>query len=133
MRDAHGVRDDSGDVMPSKPPRTCSTPGCPGLTTRGKCEVCRENSGQNRGHNWQDDRVRGSRIARGYDKDWLTLRKRKAIANPLCEACERQGRVTVMQEVHHKIPFRGLNDPLRLDWNNLESLCRACHAGNAGA
>ena len=113
--------------MPVKPLRVCPTPGCPGLTKGGRCDECREKSGQNQRHNWQDDKVRGSRLARGYDQDWLKLRERKAIINPLCEECLRQGKITVMQQVHHIIPFKGRHDPLRLDWNNLESLCRACH------
>jgi hypothetical protein len=32
-----------------------------------------------------------------------------------------------MKEVNHKIPFDGIDDPLRLDWGNLESLCLSCH------
>ena len=119
--------------MPAKPLMACCTPGCPNLSRGGKCETCREQSGQNRGHNWQNDKVRGSRIERGYDKHWLKLRERKAIASPLCEECERQGRITAMQQVHHIIPFKGKHDPLRLAWHNLESLCRACHGMKTGA
>jgi 5-methylcytosine-specific restriction endonuclease McrA len=32
-----------------------------------------------------------------------------------------------MKEVNHKKPFDGIDDPLRLDWDNLESLCLPCH------
>jgi len=32
-----------------------------------------------------------------------------------------------MRDVDHKIPFRSLDDPRRLDSDNLQSLCAACH------
>ncbi len=114
--------------MPRKPLRPCNTPRCRGLTRDGSCEVCGARAGSCgwRGHN-------KTRTQRGYGNDWLRLRKRKLQANPLCEECERKaetsGRLTVAlaEQVHHKTPFNGVNDPLRLDWNNLEALCRACH------
>lgn len=110
--------------MPTKPLRTCSTPGCPNLTNGGRCDECKSKTGNG---GWQDDRTRGTRTERGYDNTWLRLRKRKLIASPLCEECEKSGRLTAAEEVHHKQPFHGKHDPLRLDWENLESLCRACH------
>lgn len=106
--------------MPGKPKRLCIQSGCSGLydpATR-TCNKCSK-KGENKRH--------GTRQERGYDERWIRLRKRKKAANPLCEKCERNGHTTLMDEVHHIVPFRGLGDPLRLDWDNLESLCKPCH------
>ena len=119
--------------MPSKPLTMCRTPGCRSLCKGGLCDACKAKSGTSGKTNWRDDKVRGTRTQRGYGYDWLRLRKRKLKANPFCEECERKAEAeglvsTVLaEEVHHKVPFKGINDPLRLDWDNLESLCRACH------
>lgn len=64
---------------------------------------------------------------RGYDRDWTELRERKITQDPLCEHCKKGGRVEPAAEVDHIIPFEGKEDPLRLDWDNLQSLCRTCH------
>jgi 5-methylcytosine-specific restriction endonuclease McrA len=32
-----------------------------------------------------------------------------------------------MRDVDHIIPFESIDDPRRLDWNNLQSLCARCH------
>jgi len=77
---------------------------------------------------WSDAQ-RGTRQERGYDKTWLRLRAAKLAEDPLCERCLAAGQTQEAHEVHHKIPFQGLDDPLRLDWDNLESLCRPCHRG----
>jgi 5-methylcytosine-specific restriction endonuclease McrA len=47
--------------------------------------------------------------------------------DPLCELCEEQDIVTAATQVHHRKAFHGLQDPLRLDWDNLQSLCEECH------
>lgn len=75
-------------------------------------------------HNWKP---RGTTKQRGYGADWEKVRDAYAAAHPLCERCESMGLVTVMQEVHHKQPFKGVADPLRLQWSNLMSVCGNCH------
>ena len=77
--------------------------------------------------NWRSDARRGTRQERGYDNLWLKLRAAKLAADPLCEDCLKQGRTQEAHEVHHIEAFEGLWDPLRLDWDNLASLCRPCH------
>lgn len=110
--------------MPSKPKRRCITPGCPGLWDGERCTVC----GRTRPKvGWRSDKIRGTRQQRGYDKAWLKLRACKLKQEPLCEECLRAGKTTVATEVHHRVPFRGRNDPLRLALHNLESLCKQCH------
>ena len=47
--------------------------------------------------------------------------------DPLCEECKRKGRVTLATDVDHIEPFDGVSDSRRLEWNNLQSLCRSCH------
>jgi len=107
--------------------KTCSTPGCSRLTTSGKCDECKKQQGDGH-HGWRSDKARGTRTQRGYGNDWLRLRKKKLQVNPACEECWRRGFVVAADEVHHKIAFSGTQDPLRMDWDNLESLCESCHS-----
>jgi len=68
------------------------------------------------------------RAARGYGNDWVAVRNRHLGANPRCVVCgatrSAGGRPL---EVDHIRPFRGLDDPLRLNPANLRTVCRACH------
>ncbi|MEW6047007.1 MAG: HNH endonuclease signature motif containing protein [Bacillota bacterium] len=50
----------------------------------------------------------------------------KRQADPLCELCLAEGRVTPAEMVHHKVPLREGGE--LLDMGNLVSVCRACHA-----
>ena len=109
--------------MPDKPYRPCPTPGCPGLWDGEKCTRC------DRKPTARNSRLRGSRHERGYGNDWDRLRDRYIKEHPLCEMCEATGYTILAEQVHHKIPFRGLKDPLRLDWDNLMSVCEDCHKG----
>jgi len=77
--------------------------------------------------NWKPDSERGTRQKRGYDLQWLRLRKEFLLRNPLCEICRRDGRRRLASQVDHIVPFVGLNDPLRLSINNLQALCLPCH------
>ena len=112
--------------MPSRTLTTCPTPGCPGLWDGERCTVC---SRKPQRHGWRDDRQRGNRHSRGYDAQWDKLQKAKLARSPLCERCLRKEppEATPAVCVHHKHGFDGLADPRRLDWNELESYCQACH------
>lgn len=49
----------------------------------------------------------------------------------LCERCYSKGIVAPAEIVHHKIPLTedNISDTnITLNWNNLEALCRKCHA-----
>lgn len=64
-------------------------------------------------------------------QEWRKLRNEYIKNNPLCAECLRQGKVTPAVDVHHhKSPFKTgeINWTLLLDYNNLESLCKKCHA-----
>lgn len=65
---------------------------------------------------------------RGYDRRWKRLRDEFIEQHPLCKHCEERGQVTMAKEIDHIIPFSDLSDPLRLCSDNLQSLCRRCHA-----
>jgi len=68
-----------------------------------------------------------SRHERGYDNDWVKLRNNHIAKNPLCAHHLKRRQVVEAKDVDHIIPFKSLDDPLRLDPDNLESLCRKCH------
>lgn len=70
---------------------------------------------------------RGSSSQRGYDSAWRKLRAWKINESPLCEICLRYNRTRIACDVDHIEPFKGKDDPLRLDSRNTQSLCRACH------
>lgn len=51
--------------------------------------------------------------------------------NGLCERCKREGRLTQGAIVHHKehLTPQNIDDPsISLSFDNLELLCRDCHA-----
>ena len=63
---------------------------------------------------------------------WKQLRAAKVAENPLCEECEKAGRVRVTDEVHHIVPLdfsmnRFQLEVIAYDWDNLMSLCVECH------
>lgn len=63
---------------------------------------------------------------------WQKLRARKLEASPLCEECERHGRIRAASEVHHITPVESVLDgqgmkALAYDWKNLMSVCKDCH------
>ncbi|UWP69737.1 HNH endonuclease [Subdoligranulum variabile] len=54
----------------------------------------------------------------------------------LCEQCLKTGLVKPGEIVHHKVHLTpdNINDPeVSLSWNNLELLCRDCHAKAHGS
>ena len=58
---------------------------------------------------------------KGYDSRWHTLRNAFLKLHPNC----RCGREAV--EVHHILPVRDYPE-LKYSWENLEALCKVCHA-----
>lgn len=80
-------------------------------------------------HNRRQGRApdnRPSAAKRGYDHKWQAFREQYIELHPLCVHCEREGRTTVAEHVHHvedlaKAPHR------KYDETNLEGLCRWCH------
>ena len=106
--------------MPKKPKRPCSYPGCPELTDDIYCES--HKSLINRNYNKYE---RDSASNKRYGRAWKRIRDRYIKAHPLCEECEKEGRLTPAEEVHHIIPLSkgGGNEN-----SNLMSLCKSCHS-----
>lgn len=55
----------------------------------------------------------------------------KSSKGGLCEECLKHGLYSPAVIVHHKIhlsPLNIYNPEVTLNWNNLEALCRDCHA-----
>ena len=105
--------------MPRKPKRPCSYPGCPELTGGSYCN--KHQSKMDKQYNkYQRDPDSNKR----YGRAWKRIRDRYVKAHPLCEECEKQGRLTPVEEVHHIKPLSkgGGNEA-----SNLMSLCGSCH------
>lgn len=63
---------------------------------------------------------------------WKRLRALKFANNPLCELCQKEGRTTPAEDIHHIVSFMTATDPgtryqLAYDYDNLMSLCKQCH------
>ena len=63
---------------------------------------------------------------------WRKIRIEKLKANPLCEECRRNDKLTLANEVHHITPVESVSgetsmERLMYDRKNLMSVCHACH------
>ena len=63
---------------------------------------------------------------------WRKLRAWKFALNPLCEMCEKEGKATPAEDIHHIVSFTGAESPekinaLAFDIDNLMSLCKRHH------
>jgi 5-methylcytosine-specific restriction protein A len=103
-----------------KPLKPCKHPGCRKLSQTGYCEEHQKVVEKNY-RNRQDEK-RGTATERGYTWNWHKVRNMKLSENPLCERCEKNGKITIAVLVHHRDrnPRNNLED-------NLESLCGMCH------
>jgi 5-methylcytosine-specific restriction endonuclease McrA len=59
---------------------------------------------------------------------WRGLRSSQLNRRPLCQPCEKAGRLEAASVVNHRIPHRG-DERLFFDAGNLESMCKVCHDG----
>src|SRR4051812_665902 len=57
---------------------------------------------------------------------WQKLRRIYLTHHPLCEMCEVNNKITVANQIHHKIPVRKDINKF-FDIQNLKSVCRECH------
>ena len=105
--------------MPRKPKRPCAHPGCPNLTDKTYCPEHEKAARQQ-----YDKYKRRPDVNKKYGRAWKRIRDRYAAEHPYCERCFEEGRLVLMEEVHHVIPVsRGGTH----DRSNLMSLCRSCH------
>ena len=89
---------------------------CGGIVRDNVCNRC---GPKKRGH-------RKSRHQRGYGNDWERLSKRTKREFPLCVPCWQIGRVTPAGSTHHIVKIRDAPE-LRLDRDNLLTVCESCH------
>lgn len=103
--------------MPYKSTRHCAVPGCPGYAENGP--YCAE-------HRRESNKViRDPAVKKRYGYRWEKLRAAYLAQHPLCEECQRAGRLTTATEVHHVVPVvQGGSD----DEGNLMALCKKCHS-----
>jgi len=64
---------------------------------------------------------------------WKRIRQLKFMENPICEVCEGKGIATPAEDIHHIVSFVGIKNEavkyeLAYDYENLLSVCRACHS-----
>ena len=106
--------------MPRKPKRPCSYPGCPKLTDGRFCEEHQKLENQR-----YEKYDRDPAAKRRYGRAWKRIRDRYMNAHPLCDRCQREGRLVKAEQVHHIKPLAEGGDHSE---NNLMSLCSSCHA-----
>lgn len=58
------------------------------------------------------------------------LRAYKLANDPVCEICEREGRITPATEVDHRLP-REQRPDLAMSYKNLQSICFDCHVSKS--
>lgn len=106
--------------MPYRPKRPCSHPGCPKLTDGRFCEEHAKEEAR-RYERYDRDPV----VKKRYNRSWKRIRDSYIALHPLCEQCERNGRITPAEEVHHILP---LSQGGTHDFANLMALCTPCHS-----
>lgn len=106
--------------MPYKPKRPCAYPGCPELSHGRYCPEHQKiiTAHYNRYERDPDSRKR-------YGRAWKRIRDSYISAHPLCELCQRDGKLTPAREVHHIQP---LADGGTHACDNLMALCTSCHS-----
>ena len=109
-----------GEVMPRRPKRPCSHPGCPELTDGRFCE--KHAKEENKRYEKYD---RDPAVRRRYGRAWKRIRDSYVKIHPFCELCYEKGVLVRTEEVHHKTPLSmgGTHDR-----ENLIALCKSCHA-----
>jgi 5-methylcytosine-specific restriction protein A len=96
----------------------CSTPGCPKLVKRGKCDDCE------RERRKRSNQRSLSPAASGYDRKWARTRGRYLQLHPWCaeDGCDEPA-----TEVDH-IDGLGPNGPNGHKHHNLRGYCRPHHS-----
>ena len=113
--------------MPTRSQRFCAHTGCPELTDARYCPEHAIEAEEPRVSKQQRySKARGTAASQGYDYDYQKVRAIKLSRDPLCERCLKKGLTVAATMTHHKKSVKEY-PKLRLDINNLESLCNPCH------
>ena len=114
--------------MPYRNSKPCGKPGCSNLVNPDYyyCEKHREDYNKQR---WKErDKNRDPKLKKFYSsRSWRKVRNKHINDNPLCEECKDKGKVVEAEEVDHIVPLK-VDWSKRLDMDNLQSLCKSCHA-----
>lgn len=109
-------------IMPKKPLKPCSYPGCPNLTEGRYCEEHKKLR-EKQYNKYHRDKV----VQSIYNsKEWKMLRRKKLELNPECEQCLREDRITRATMVDHIVPIKKGGGVFSM--SNLQSLCWNCHS-----
>jgi len=108
-----------GENVPYKPKRPCQHPGCPNLTDELYCPEHKKKAVVS-----YNKYERDPEINKTYGRSWKRIRDRYIKQHPLCEMCQKEGRLTPVDEVHHIVPVSQGGKSVE---SNLMSLCHSCH------
>jgi 5-methylcytosine-specific restriction enzyme A len=121
-----------GDNMPNKPLKPCNKIGCTNLTRDRYCDEHKrlaEQRQRSRRNDKEYDKYKRNQQARAFyhSREWERIRQ-AALARDhyLCQHCLQHNRITRATIVDHIVPI-AVDWSRRLDINNLQSLCQACH------
>jgi 5-methylcytosine-specific restriction protein A len=103
--------------MPSATLRPCNHPGCPELVASGYCPKHQKASKARRAGKVTDPFYKTAR--------WRKVRDRYLRRQPLCESCAARGITKQADMVDHRQEIR--DGGPKLDPENLQALCWACH------
>jgi 5-methylcytosine-specific restriction protein A len=115
--------------MPWLPQRPCRHPGCPNLTDGGYCETHKDEERKRaaESNSRYDRQTRDkNKYAFYHSPSWTALAKAQLKRTPYCEECYRQGGMNEAVIADHIVSIDE-DYARRLDKENLQSLCRACH------
>ena len=107
-------------IMPRKPKRPCSYPGCPKLTDGRYCEEHQSVVNSNYEKYGRDPATK-----KRYGRAWKRIRDKYVQEHPFCELCFKRGVLVETEEVHHIKP---LSEGGTHDRSNLIALCKSCHS-----
>jgi 5-methylcytosine-specific restriction protein A len=107
-------------VLPYALKKPCRYPGCAELTHSSYCEKHMKQVG----HDYEKYR-RDPDAAKRYNGAWRRIRAQYIAAHPLCEMCQREGRLVPATEVHHIVE---LSEGGGNSFDNLMALCKPCHS-----